>query len=102
MLRGSLRVLEFANTAEFLALYTPWVIGIALDLLLPAGYAGNRQSLPRFSRLGYTPVGIYRLSVNNCLTMTSIIVKVAETFTGDFGCAHESRQEVRSRPNFGS
>lgn len=97
-----LRILKLAHTAKLLALNASGEVGITLDLLLSARNTGDRQSLSWLPRLGDTPMRIDHFSVNDRLTVTTIIVEVAEPFAWYLRLPNKARQELSTGPNLGS
>lgn len=95
-------IFKFAYSAKLLTLNAAGKVGIALDLLFATGYASNSEPFPGFASLGDTPMGIYCFSVNHCLAVTTIVVKIAHSLSGYFGCPHKSREEVGSSPDLGT
>lgn len=97
--KGNSRIFEFADPTEFLTLYTAGIVRVTFDLLFPACYTGDRQSLARFASFGHTPVGVHHFSINDRLAMRPVVIEIAHTLARHFRRTHKSRQEVRPRPN---
>jgi hypothetical protein len=94
-------VLELAHPPKLFALHASREVGVALNLLLPAGDACNRQPLARLPRLGNAPVGVDRLAIYHRLAVTAVIVLVAETLPWYLDRSDESWEEVRACPDLG-
>jgi hypothetical protein len=94
-----LRVLELADASKLVTLDASRVVGIALDLLLPTGDAGDCQPLPGLPGLGDAPVRVDGLSVDDAFAVAAVVVEVAEPFTRYVGRSHKSGQEVGSCPD---
>lgn len=95
-------ILELANPPKLLTLDTPWVVRVALDLLLPARHARDRQPLAWLARLGDTPVRVDGLPVDHCLAVAAVVVEIAQSLTWQLSRPHKPRQEVGSRPDLGA
>ena len=92
------RILEFANAPELLALYTTRIVWVALDLLLSASDASDGQPFPWFPSFRDAPMCINNLSIDYCLAVCSIVVEITRSFAWYFCLPNKSRQELGAGP----
>lgn len=94
-------ILKLAHPTKLLALNAAGVIRVTLYLLLAACHTSNRQSLPRLTGLGYTPVGVDCFAIDHCLAVTAIVIEVTHSLARHLRGPHKSRQEVSASPDLG-
>ena len=99
---GHLRILELAESAKLLALHAFRIVGITLDLLLPASQACDGETFPRLARLSDAPMCRNLLAVDDGLAVGSVVVEVAPPFARHESLTQKTWQEVRASPDAGT